>query len=365
MAELDKLRTEMMNKSALIIQRCMRGYLARSYFKQKKAAVITLQVGPAPPTRALPPPLQSGSFCSACDDTEGMRDLHALSPQTSSANLPKAGWCGLMHMCLACRPAHVACWPASSRGRCGGRRGRCASRRPGAWPTCATSSSAPAVPCWPSRQPGAATSPAPWPSISGEPPSINQLPVSRHLGHPCGPLASGFPPAEHSKSIRGLAHTTSARLKQAHGNVTECARLTCRPVCARQQQATVLLQAAWRGCRERRRYLAYRRAVVVLQCCWRRKTARRELRRRRKEAQEAGKLLQDKQALDAKLKETLAVLETVQNQRNDLRQACKVWLRPGVSPQPHPTLVRTRRPPARDSGSQAPGQSAGAPVAPA
>ena len=81
MAELDKLRTEMMNKSALIIQRCMRGYLARSYFQQKKAAVITLQVGPAPL-------LQSGSFYSACDDTQDTR-LHSLSLQTSSASLPK------------------------------------------------------------------------------------------------------------------------------------------------------------------------------------------------------------------------------------------------------------------------------------
>ena len=44
MAELDKQRTELMNKSAIIIQRRMRGYFARAHFVQRKAAVITLQV---------------------------------------------------------------------------------------------------------------------------------------------------------------------------------------------------------------------------------------------------------------------------------------------------------------------------------
>ena len=70
---------------------------------------------------------------------------------------------------------------------------------------------------------------------------------------------------------------------------------------------------------------------MALQCCWRRKLARRELRRRRTEAREAGKLLQDKQALDEKLKETVAVLETVQNQRNELRQAYKAGSPPVLS----------------------------------
>lgn len=83
----------------------------------------------------------------------------------------------------------------------------------------------------------------------------------------------------------------------------------------------------WRGSRARRSWLAYRRAIVALQCCWRRKTARRELRRRRTEAREATKLLQDKQNLDAKLKETMAMLENVQNQRNEIRQSYKVLSR--------------------------------------
>ncbi len=52
--------------------------------------------------------------------------------------------------------------------------------------------------------------------------------------------------------------------------------------------------------------------------------ARAELRRRRAEARESGKLLQDKQALERRLGELQAVLETVQNQRNELRQQFKV-----------------------------------------
>ena len=45
MAELDKQRTELMNKSAIAIQRRIRGYFARSAFVKRKAAVLTLQVG--------------------------------------------------------------------------------------------------------------------------------------------------------------------------------------------------------------------------------------------------------------------------------------------------------------------------------
>ena len=60
------------------------------------------------------------------------------------------------------------------------------------------------------------------------------------------------------------------------------------------------------------------------QSLWRGKCARRELRRRRAEAREAGKLLQDKQALEVKLREIQNVLETVQGQRNELRQQYRV-----------------------------------------
>ena len=60
------------------------------------------------------------------------------------------------------------------------------------------------------------------------------------------------------------------------------------------------------------------------QSLWRGRSARRELRRRRAEAREAGKLMQDKQALEAKLRDVQNVLETVQTQRNELRQQYRV-----------------------------------------
>lgn len=63
---------------------------------------------------------------------------------------------------------------------------------------------------------------------------------------------------------------------------------------------------------------------LSVQSLWRGKLARRELRRRRQEAREAGKLLQDKQALESKLREVQNVLETVQGQRNELRQQYRV-----------------------------------------
>ena len=66
------------------------------------------------------------------------------------------------------------------------------------------------------------------------------------------------------------------------------------------------------------------KAVLDMQTRWRGKIARAELRRRRAEARESGKLLQDKQALEGRLKEVQTVLETVQNQRNDLKQQFRV-----------------------------------------
>lgn len=71
----------------------------------------------------------------------------------------------------------------------------------------------------------------------------------------------------------------------------------------------------------------------MAQTRWRSKVARAELRRRRAEARESGKLLQDKQALEVRLKEVQGILETVQNQRNELKQLFKV----GVPESMHPT----------------------------
>ncbi len=61
-----------------------------------------------------------------------------------------------------------------------------------------------------------------------------------------------------------------------------------------------------------------------MQTRWRSKIAKQELRRRRAEARESGKLLQDKQALESRVKEMQSILETVQNQRNELKQQFRV-----------------------------------------
>ncbi|GAB4821968.1 hypothetical protein N2152v2_009014 [Parachlorella kessleri] len=88
----------------------------------------------------------------------------------------------------------------------------------------------------------------------------------------------------------------------------------------RQHRAALLIQSRWRSHVAQQSYLRYRRGVVAAQCAWRSKAARKELRRRRQEAREAGKLLQDKQALEQKLRDVQNVLEVVQSQRNELRQ---------------------------------------------
>ena len=46
MAELDKIRTELMNSSAITVQRYFRGYKARKGYLKRKRAVITLQARP-------------------------------------------------------------------------------------------------------------------------------------------------------------------------------------------------------------------------------------------------------------------------------------------------------------------------------
>lgn len=44
MAELDKIRTELLNRSAIILQRHARGFVARSKYRRQLKAVVTLQV---------------------------------------------------------------------------------------------------------------------------------------------------------------------------------------------------------------------------------------------------------------------------------------------------------------------------------
>jgi predicted nuclease with TOPRIM domain len=57
------------------------------------------------------------------------------------------------------------------------------------------------------------------------------------------------------------------------------------------------------------------------------KHAKTALRGLKSEAREAGKLLEDKKALEQKLKEVQATLEMVQGQRNELREEVKKALK--------------------------------------
>ena len=50
MAELDKIRTELLNRSAITLQRHARGFVKRSQYQRKRYAVVTLQAGFCIPT---------------------------------------------------------------------------------------------------------------------------------------------------------------------------------------------------------------------------------------------------------------------------------------------------------------------------
>lgn len=85
-------------------------------------------------------------------------------------------------------------------------------------------------------------------------------------------------------------------------------------------RAATIIQSNWRRYCAQREYVRVINAVIIAQCAWRRKLAKRELRRRRTEAKESGKLLQDKQALEVKVRDLQKKIETLQRQRNELRQ---------------------------------------------
>lgn len=44
MAELDKLRTDLMNSSAIKVQAAARGFIARRRYQRARKAILTLQV---------------------------------------------------------------------------------------------------------------------------------------------------------------------------------------------------------------------------------------------------------------------------------------------------------------------------------
>ena len=98
----------------------------------------------------------------------------------------------------------------------------------------------------------------------------------------------------------------------------------------KKHRAALLIQTNWRRHRAEVSFQRYRLGVVAAQCAWRCKLARRELRKRRTQSRESGKLLQDKQALEGKLREVQNILQTVQTQRNELRQQYKVRQHPNT-----------------------------------
>ncbi|KAG2451764.1 hypothetical protein HYH02_003543 [Chlamydomonas schloesseri] len=91
----------------------------------------------------------------------------------------------------------------------------------------------------------------------------------------------------------------------------------------RRVRAAITIQKCWRGFQARRDYQNTRKAAVAIQSAHRVKVARKALRSLRQQAREGTKLLEDKKALEAKVAELQAMLETVQNQRNELRQQVK------------------------------------------
>lgn len=91
----------------------------------------------------------------------------------------------------------------------------------------------------------------------------------------------------------------------------------------RKQKAATSIQAYFRMHRERKKFNTIRNAAICMQSRWRGVKARRELKRLRAEAREARKLLEDKRILENKVKEMQATLETVQDQRNELKRQVK------------------------------------------
>eukprot|EP00210_Caulerpa_lentillifera_P001139 g1097.t1 len=89
------------------------------------------------------------------------------------------------------------------------------------------------------------------------------------------------------------------------------------------QQAATVIQTHFRGFKDRKEFSRVKTAIIVVQSYWRGLIARRELKALRLEAREARKLLEDKRILEAKVNEMQNTLETVQDQRNDLKKQVK------------------------------------------
>jgi len=89
------------------------------------------------------------------------------------------------------------------------------------------------------------------------------------------------------------------------------------------ESSAVIIQAAWRSYIARKEYMDHIHNIVKVQTRWRVRVAKRELRRLRKEARESTKLLKDKRTLELRVQELQDIVNTVQNQRNELKQSLK------------------------------------------
>ena len=86
MAELDRIRTELLNRSAITLQRHARGFVQRSQYQRKRHAAIALQVRPCIPT--LPPLTRGLSYFT-----------HQLGGCVAQVPMLRNDWTGLVHSC--------------------------------------------------------------------------------------------------------------------------------------------------------------------------------------------------------------------------------------------------------------------------
>ena len=201
MAALDKLRTDLLNASAVTLQRHARGFVLRRRYARARRAAVTLQARPAFQglgagdqvcARAACRRHAAGArrhapqeLCAVMQERgHGPLKAHARSfllhsaffcvhqtafvQQSSAAAaalLPSpvssreechvtAPWQGVQVplVTLRCRPAHGGWRRARWRGACVARPRRCASRAPGGGTWRARASCACSARCWPSRR---------------------------------------------------------------------------------------------------------------------------------------------------------------------------------------------------------------------
>jgi hypothetical protein len=91
MAELDKIRTELLNRSAVILQRHVRGFVARSKYRRQRRAIVTLQVGPIgilPPCTCAAAALDGFAYLGLCPLACCCDDGVVLPPLPTAMVLP-------------------------------------------------------------------------------------------------------------------------------------------------------------------------------------------------------------------------------------------------------------------------------------